>query len=221
MCVKILPRARRANSSGGKMQHLTKGKALIPFVIVISILSIFMFLTTTKNITRVSAVEASGVGVYWDSDCSNRTSSIDWGTLYPGLMKNIAIYVRNEEKETMYFGLSSKNWSPIEASEYLGLGWDYTERQVKPNETLRITLTLFVSRSVQGISSFSFNILIAGNSHLFGDVNDDGKVDVLDIKLVKMAYSGLVELPSADVNGDDRIDLLDVKLVRLIFSGII
>jgi len=174
-----------------------------------------------KTIANVSAVEASGVGVYWDSDCSNRTSSIEWGTLYPGSVKNIAVYIRNEEEESMYLILSASNWIPPEASEYLGLGWNYTGRQVEPNETLRITLTLSVSHNIEGISSFSFDILIAGSDHLFGDLNYDGVVNVLDIKLVKLAYSGLVELSSADVNGDGQVDLLDVKLVRLIYSDIV
>jgi len=52
-----------------------------------------------------------------------------------------------------------------------------------------------------------------------GDVNGDGKVDSLDVKKTKAAYSGWVVDPNADVNGDDTINSLDVKVVKQIYSG--
>jgi len=196
------------------MQHSNRAKALLVVVIASLILCVFMFLATNRTIGNVSAVEANGVGVYWDNDCSNRVSSIDWGTLNPGSVKNIAVYIRNEEQEPMYLILSTKNWNPSEASEYLNLGWNYNQWRMNPGETLQITLTLSVSSYIQGITSFDFDILVAGSDNLPGDVNCDGTVNILDVKLVKLAYSGLIERPSADVNGDGKVDILDVKLVK-------
>lgn len=217
VCVKILP----LNGSGGKMQHLTKGKALIPFVVVILILSIFMFLTTTKNITRVSAVEAKGVGVYWDSNCSDSVSSIDWGTLSPGSLKSIVVYVRNEEEEQLYLILSPESWNPPEASNYMTLGWNYTGQRTNPNQTVRLTLTLSVSRNIEGISNFSFDIVITGSQRLPGDVNGDGECNILDLKRVKLTYSGLIDDPNADVDNNGEVNILDVKKMKLIYSGIL
>jgi len=67
------------------------------------------------------------------------------------------------------------------------------------------------------------NTLIDGTVKInrMGDVNSDDKVNILDVKLVKLAYSGIIQLPSADVNGDGVINILDVKLVKLAYSGII
>ena len=203
------------------MQHLTKEKALLAFVVASLIFCVFMFLATTKTVVNVSAVEANGVGVYWDNNCNNRVSSIDWGTLNPGSVKNIAVYIRNEEEEPMYLILSTTNWNPPEASEFLTLGWNYTAWRMNPGEVLQITLTLSVSRYIEGISSFSFDILVAGSDRLLGDVNGDGVVDIGDVKLVKLAYSGVIEEPMADVNGDGVVDVGDVKLVKLAYSGII
>lgn len=209
------------NSSGREMQRATKEKALLAFAVASLIFCVFMFLDTTKIIPNISAVEASGVGVYWDSNCSNKVSSIDWSALNPGSVENRAVYIRNEEEEPMYLTLSTTNWNPPEASEYLKLGWNYTSWRMNPDEVLQITLTLSVSRYIHGISSFSFDILVAGSDRLLGDMDGNGKIDILDVKLVRLAYSGLIELPSADVNGDGEVNVLDLRLVQLALSGIL
>jgi len=46
--------------------------------------------------------------------------------------------------------------------------------------TLQVTLTLSVSSYIEGISSFSFDITIIGDS-LLGDVNGDNIVDFFDL----------------------------------------
>lgn len=54
-----------------------------------------------------------------------------------------------------------------------------------------------------------------------GDVNGDGMVNILDLKLVKLAYSGWIEEPNADIDGNGVINILDIKLVKLIYSGLL
>jgi len=54
---------------------------------------------------------------------------------------------------------------------------------------------------------------------LWGDVNGDGKIDILDLKLVKLAYSGYIDEPMADLDGDGEITILDLKKMKLIYSG--
>lgn len=65
------------------------------------------------------------------------------------------------------------------------------------------------------VKSISFVVTIAG------DVDGDGKVDILDVKSVKLAYSGIIVEPMADIDGDGEINSLDVKKVKLIYSGLI
>jgi len=54
-----------------------------------------------------------------------------------------------------------------------------------------------------------------------GDVNRDGEVNILDVKKVKLAYSGLIEEPRADLDDNGVVNILDVKKVKLIYSGIL
>ena len=56
---------------------------------------------------------------------------------------------------------------------------------------------------------------------IFGDVNGDGVVDIGDMLMVKLAYSGVIIEPSADLNCDGVVDIGDVKLVKLAYSGIL
>ena len=207
------------------MQHLTKEKVLLAFVVASLIFCVFMFLATTKTVVNVSAVEANGVGVYWDSNCSDIVEEIPWGTLNPGSVKNVPVYIQNREAEPMYLILSTTNWNPLNASDFLELTWNYTAWRMNPGEVLQITLTLSVSRYIQGISSFSFDILVAGSDSLPGDVNGDGEVTATDLAIVKSYATkttlelitmeeALAQQPFADVNGDDQITATDVAISR-------
>lgn len=57
-----------------------------------------------------------------------------------------------------------------------------------------------------------------------GDVNQDGKVNLTDAKLVMQHYNGVKTLDSrqkenADVNGDGKVNLTDAKLIMKYYNG--
>jgi len=54
-----------------------------------------------------------------------------------------------------------------------------------------------------------------------GDVNGDGECNILDIKRVKLAFSGWIVEPNADLDDNGEINILDLKKVKLIYSGYI
>ena len=56
---------------------------------------------------------------------------------------------------------------------------------------------------------------------IFGDVNGDRVVDIGDMLMVKLAYSGIIIEPSADLNCDGVIDIGDVLMVKLAYSGVL
>jgi len=198
----------------------------ITFAVAWLVTCILILSITMNNTTNVSAVEANGVGVYWDSNCSNKVSSIEWGTLQPGSLKNIAVYIRNEGEKPMYLMLSEANWNPSKAFQYLNLKWNYPGQRMNPGETLKTTLTLSVSRYIEGISSFSFDIVITASDRLLADINGDGKVDISDVRIAARAYdSRAVDdpttpwdeterwNPTADMNNDGIISILDMRKI--------
>ena len=199
------------------MQYFPKEKAVLALVVSSLILFAFTLLVSRNTITNVSAVEANGVGVYWDSNYADRVFSIDWGNLTPGSVKSVVVYTRNEVEEPIYPIMSTTNWNPSKASDYITLRWDYTGQRMNPGETLKITLTLSVSRYIEGISSFSFDIIITGSVNLPGDINGDGLVGSGDLGLLGWAWGSTIGepnyIPEADLNGDGVVNSGDLGIL--------
>jgi len=213
------------NTKRLEMHHSTEEKVLLVLVVAVClILYVFMLFATTNTVTSVSAVDADGIGVYWDSDCSDRVSSIDWETLTPGSVKSVVVYVRNENEEPIYLNMSTANWNPSNASQYITLRWDYSEQWMNPGEVLQITLSLSVSRYIEGISSFSFDILITGSTSLPGDVNGDGVVNDLDLFLLTQAYESSPGDPNwnpdCDFDADNHVGYSDLFILATNYGGV-
>ena len=156
-----------------------------------------------------------GVRVYQDSSCTVELTHINWGTLTPGSARACVVYIRNEGQEPMYLILSTEDWEPLMASDRITLEWDYIEQRMKPwEDPLRITLTLSVSRDIERISSFNFEIHITGSDRFPGDANGDGRVNVIDLIIIGNALWSTLGNPNydpyADLNGDGMVDAIDV-----------
>jgi hypothetical protein len=141
--------------------------ALKPLAVLLSIVALIVLASgLTQSSVRIvgrGTVKAVGVGVFWDSNCTDPVSFIDWGMVEPGSMNNVTVYVRNAGNVAAQISLATENWSPSNASDYLALSWNYDGRQLNPLEVVKVTLTLTVSSSVQGITSFSFDIIISAS----------------------------------------------------------
>ena len=171
-----------------------------------------------RAVPNVSAVESAGsIGIYWDKNCSQRVSSIDWGVLSQGQVKDAIIYVRNEGNESTILVETATNWSPTGASRYLIFSWRCQNEKLRAGTVVKVTQELSVSPNIQGISQFSFNITVEGRKYFQGDVNKDGMVDMLDISMVVDAFgssSGSPNWnPAADFNNDGTVDQLDIAIV--------
>lgn len=116
-----------------------------------------------RSISNVGTVKTVGVGVYWDPDCVNTVTSINWGTLEPGSNKTVTVWIRNEGNSASTLSMNTSNWVPSNASDYISFGWDYDGQPVNPSDVVEVTFTLAVSSSIEGITSFSFDIEIVGS----------------------------------------------------------
>lgn len=115
------------------------------------------------KISNQGALKTVGVGVYWDAGLTNKVSSIDWGILEPSLNVNKTVYIRNEGNAAATLSMTTSNWSPSNATNYITLSWNYSNQTLNVNEAIQVKLTLAVSSTIAGITNFSFDITIAAS----------------------------------------------------------
>jgi len=119
-------------------------------------------MSNSKSIQNYGTVKAVNVGVYWDSGCTNATSTVNWGMLSPGASGNVMLYVRNEGNIAVKLSLTTQNWNPANAPSYMALAWNRQGQTVNAGSSTQATLTLSVFSNITGITNFSFDIVIAG-----------------------------------------------------------
>ena len=115
------------------------------------------------TLPNVGTVKAVGVGVYWDSSCSNPVTSINWGTVNPGSTKDVTVYIKNEGNAPETLSFETQNWNPATASSYMTLTRDYGSQVIPVGGVVKVTLSLSVSITIEGVTNFSFDIIITGN----------------------------------------------------------
>ena len=115
-----------------------------------------------RIIASTGTVKAVNVGVYWNQNCTETVTSIDWGMLEPAESKNATIYLKNEGNTPINLSLNTSNWNPAEARNYVNLNWTYSGENLQPDQALPATLTLSVEQNVTNITTFNFDIIIIG-----------------------------------------------------------
>jgi len=137
---------------------------MLIYVLVASVLvaSTFAVITIQKNIPGAGSIKGVGLGIYWDPQCANETSSIDFGLLEAGSQKDFTLYLENEGNTDLTLSMATQNWNPVEASNYIALTWNREGQKTSPGQVISFVITLSVSSNIQDISSFSLDITISG-----------------------------------------------------------
>jgi hypothetical protein len=104
-----------------------------------------------------------GVGFYWDNNCTDPVSFIDWGTIWPGSTVNVTVFVKNEGSQAISLNITAENWTPIETASYMAFSSNYMGQTINLQENLQITLSLTTSPNIEEIASFSFDISVGIN----------------------------------------------------------
>ena len=132
---------------------------LLSGLIIATVRSIYQ---ASSTISSVGTFKAIGIGVYWDSTFTRSVDALDWGSLRPGAQKSFMVYICNEGAVPLTLSISTSNWNPPTASNYLALTWSYTGQTINAGKTVAVTLTLTVSESITGITVFNFDITAVG-----------------------------------------------------------
>jgi hypothetical protein len=134
--------------------------AAICILTLITLITVIEDFGPVKSVVKADSVIGIGVGIYWDSSCTNITRSLNWGIIDPNSNNNLTINVRNEGNSAVSLRLNAANWIPSNASNYMSLSWNYSGQTLKPNEVIPIKLTLTVSPMICDITDFSIETII-------------------------------------------------------------
>jgi hypothetical protein len=70
--------------------------------------------------------------------------------------------VENSGTVPVTLTMSAGSWNPANASSYITLSWNRQNYTLPAGSSVQALLTLNVSSSIDGITSFTFNITITG-----------------------------------------------------------
>ena len=138
---------------------------MVGIVVTFVLLDVTVMGTLLGKVTlpNMGTVKAMGVGVYWDISCNNQVTSIDWGVVQPGATKDVTVYIRNEGNAPEILSLATENWTPSSAASYMSIGWDYGGQVIDVGAAFQVKLSLAVSDGIEGITNFSFDVVITGS----------------------------------------------------------
>jgi len=117
-----------------------------------------------QSVPNYGKVKAVNIGVFWDQACTQNVTVIDWGFLKPGAVADFKIYIKNEGNTPISLNITTQNWSPASAKDYLMLSWNCEGQVLNATESVEAVLTLSVSTEV-AISEFAFDIVVTGIEH--------------------------------------------------------
>jgi len=96
------------------------------------------------------------------STCTTNKTSITWASVAAGGSATQTVYVKNTGTAPMTLNLAVTNWTPTTASNYITITWNQQGTVLTAGQLIAATLTLNVSSSITGITSYSNTITISG-----------------------------------------------------------
>jgi hypothetical protein len=149
-----------------KIQNLRKVSTHVFLaVVVVAImfsLSTLGLLTMTQTIGSSGSITSINVGVYSDSTCSTPINTLTWGIVSPGASATKTVYIKNSGNVPLTLSMHTDSWSPPTAAQSITVSWNKESTQLNPGLSISADLTLTVSQSISGITTFSMNIVISG-----------------------------------------------------------
>ena len=103
------------------------------------------------------------IDVYSDSGYTTLLSEIVWGTIEAGQQADHPVYVKNNGDTGVTLSLSTENWSPSDAPDYMALTWNYDGSVIEPGQGLEIILSLETSADCPSYDNFGFDIVFIGS----------------------------------------------------------
>jgi hypothetical protein len=120
-------------------------------------------MNASKTLPSTGSIKTINVEVYWDYECIQNATVIDWDILEPGDMVNKTVYIKNSGSSDLILSMSSTDWIPVEAENIFLFTWDMEGATVEAYGVVQAVLMLEVSESITEDTDFSFRVVIEGS----------------------------------------------------------
>lgn len=126
---------------------------------LLGLLVLAIFSLTVFGLLQMQ-IRLPGSGIIKTVGVSCNVSSIDFGSVAPNSITAKQIVLTNNGTSPVALALATENWNPSSASTILSLSWDYSGQTLQPNASVTINLQLAVAEDVEGLTAFSFDVVI-------------------------------------------------------------
>ena len=138
-------------------------------IFAIAATGVLLIVTTTGLLVANQTVPLNGtitmvnVGLYWDVDCTQNVTTLDFGTLNPGDSFMRTVYVKNTGTVQETLSMTADNWVPINADSIVSLSWNRQNFVLSPEQVVQAMLTLTIASDTDNLTSFGCDVTFTGN----------------------------------------------------------
>lgn len=119
-------------------------------------------LVASETVKISGVIASANLGVYSDNACTQRLTAVDWGAISPGASVSKTVFIKNVGNTQVTLSFSATNWSPAVANGQVTASWSHEGVLLSAGQVTSAALTLTVSSSASGFTSFSLDAVITG-----------------------------------------------------------
>ena len=132
---------------------------IIGFLLLSSLASALAIYHLVKyyRIPSTGKVKTLGLEVYWDQECTQLCTEINWGYLSPEISKNVTLYLKRTGNVNCTLWMYTENWNPENASMYFNVTWN-REGYLMTEEVINATITITLLNETY-FENFTFDMV--------------------------------------------------------------
>ena len=119
-------------------------------------------LNASRNVDLNGTITTVNIEVFYDHACTESCSNINVGMLSPGSVSTYYVYIKNTGSVPVTLSMTTENWVPTAASNYLNLSWNRQDHILNAGASCEAALTLSIAANAESPTTFGFSATIIG-----------------------------------------------------------
>jgi len=116
---------------------------------------------STFHIEHKGRIICVNVAAYWDENCTEIATVLDWDGIWRGENKSALLWVKNTGNWPGNLTLNITNWNPEGIEQYIDVTYEFNKTRLEPGEVTSLLITLIVCEETPlNYTSFAFDTII-------------------------------------------------------------